>query len=289
MIGKKLANWLVLSTIYSVYVTLSFAAFGETGEQRHRHTPIFHRTQDTQPHHNLDAVLLAQAGGITQPTTQNYLPTINLDSSRAELIFHCGFETEYSQLSDLNLRGWKLKAANLPEALTIQSEVVRSANCAIRNYLRRTDWDGTNPVQGTMRKPRAQLTLPAKLYPFELNEEYWIGLSTLVPSTWINEKHAQNIVILWQFHGDKPGGGSSAGRSPPLALEVRQDTIRILNRTGEIRTRMKSTQLWLTALDGMKGKWVDWEIRVKFSFAQGVVQIWKEGERIVDLVDAPTV
>ena len=205
----------------------------------------------------------------------------------AELLLLSDFETGAIQPEREFHDAWGQQNGGLEGATVVQSEVVRSGKYAMRHYLERADWDGTNPIQGTIR-PRAQLIKGPSFLPIKLDTEYWTGVSVFIPEDWQNDENFDNQVVLWQFHGSGVSGG---GYSPPLVLQNRGHLLRILNRCGDIdgiESPLDTHIIWEAEIDEHKGKWMDFVIHMNMSRETGYIEIWMNEDKIVDVHDRPT-
>jgi hypothetical protein len=106
----------------------------------------------------------------------------------------------------------------------------------------------------------------------KIGEEVWYTFSMMLPSGWATGKEKQT---LFQGH-------QKSGCQPPLALGVEGDRWRLKSRSsGTDCTSNKTNTYTLGRIE--TGKWVDWTIRVKWSYkSDGILQVWKNGTRVVD-------
>lgn len=207
--------------------------------------------------------------------------TITPTAAGAELLFVSDFETGSIQGRFENRDGWGVFSQGLQNAIVVQKAVTRRGNYASKHYLEKADWDGTNNPQGE-GKPRAQLVKSVKSLPIKFDTDYWLGVSTFIPSDWIDDKNPDNGVVLWEFHAS----GGVSPYVPPLSLAIEGDTMRIVSHFGDVQSSIGTRSLW--ACGYPKGTWIDWIVNVRFSLEKGFVRVWKNGEQIVEYSGKPT-
>jgi hypothetical protein len=120
-------------------------------------------------------------------------------------------------------------------------------------------------------------------------KNYWYAFSTYLPKPWEPSKHT---VILAQWHNvpDKILGES--GAIPPLAMRTIDDQLVILSVFSDERVvkswyddkvNYNTTELYSEKIE--TDVWTDWLFHVLWSNGpDGVVQVWKNGKKIVDYV-----
>jgi hypothetical protein len=106
----------------------------------------------------------------------------------------------------------------------------------------------------------------------KIGEEVWYTVSMMLPSGWATSKETQTLL---QSH-------QKSGCQPVLALRVEGDKWVLKSRSsGTDCTNNKTRSYSLGRIE--TGKWVDWTMRVKWSYkSDGVLQVWKNGTRVVN-------
>lgn len=204
----------------------------------------------------------------------------NSMSAHAELLFVGDFEHGPIALTRENPASPWYSSGNVPTVVKA-SEPVRHGTYAVKSVLDRE----TNP--GSYRAeivPKEMGTSGA--FRFDIGQEYWIGLSTYMPSDWgVDTKSGE---IIWQFHGVPDFDLGEDYRNPVLAWFINGETSRITNiwdakentfESGErVYGGMKSYPLAYK-----KGAWMDWVIHVKWSYeSDGILEVWVDGVQVVN-------
>ena len=184
------------------------------------------------------------------------------------VIFKTDFEAEEENPS-AEITGWSQQGANAP-SITVSSEQARHGNKSVKCSFNYSEWNANNL--------RAEIW---SNYPgvgeLTLNKDWWVEMSEFIPTTWQNDL-ASNAEIIWQFHGATNG---PAGGSPPLSAYVMGDTVYISLQTSSTPSASGVQQL-LGSFPIVKGAWMDWVIQVNFSYTDGLIRIWKNGNIIVN-------
>jgi Polysaccharide lyase len=114
-----------------------------------------------------------------------------------------------------------------------------------------------------------------------IGQEYWYGISILVPSTW---KADNSYEVVTQWHGTKQGA----------AVALRMDSLGVsagLHGSNEIANK------WLLMVNGKAynlgdiapsvGKWDDWVFRIRWSTtSNGKVTVWRNKQWVKDVTGA---
>ena len=115
-------------------------------------------------------------------------------------------------------------------------------------------------------------------------EDRWYAFSVFLKDRW--EYSAQNEVIA-QWHSSKDVIlREPSGRGPPLALRIIKGVWRITYGWDANFLSKKGPKaiypLWVGPIE--PGKWTDWVFRVRWTRGDedGLAQIWKDGQLIVD-------
>ena len=215
-----------------------------------------------------------------KPTTPPIDPEKPQVGDDSQLLFLSNFETGFIQPRDANPDGWSEQNGGVPNATIVQSGITRTGRYAVKHTLDKKNWDGTSPIQGDI-KPRAQLMKAVEFLPYQLGADMWTGVSVFIPEDWENETNANNKVVLWQFHST---GADLKNTSPNLVLNVVNDQLQIWTRYGDLAAKpLVNIELFIEDLESNKGKWVDFVIYTRFANDEtGVIQLWKNGLRVVD-------
>jgi hypothetical protein len=169
-----------------------------------------------------------------------------------------------------------------PQAITISSDVARTGSHAVKFSFDFADWTDEAAQQPAGHRTeiaaRSGSTSPAG--NFQLDKTYWVGFSVYTPLSWPQDPKTG---IIWQFHGygsnddveDKPNG-PGIGISPPLSASVIPNT----NTVGIFIRKEGGIQAKIAEVPLIKGAWSVWAIQVRFAYADGLINIWRNGERV---------
>jgi hypothetical protein len=107
----------------------------------------------------------------------------------------------------------------------------------------------------------------------QIGREYWYSFRMMLPSDWATQNGESQT--LFQAH-------QKSGCTPPLALRVEGDQWRLKSRSTADKACNTNDSRTYSLGRIETGRWVDWAIRVKWSYeADGVLQVWKNGTRVV--------
>ena len=168
-----------------------------------------------------------------------------------------------------DLKGWRV-SGNTP---TVTTSPTRVGKFAMKTSLDRQK--DKVPYRTEVSGPRA-----------DVGKEYWYGFSIYLP----NDYPADRVwEIVAQWHGSPDFNLGETWRNPVMALSTTGGRWSILNRWDAKRNTFEGGK---RAYDGSKqydfgpyrkGVWTDWVVHVQWSYrADGVLQIWQNGKKVVD-------
>lgn len=113
--------------------------------------------------------------------------------------------------------------------------------------------------------------------------EYWYGFSLYIPLDWQNEtKQVWNIFAQW--HAQPERGELST--SPPLALELDNNTLRIYSRNTSVFNITNTSQITTTTYvlsNLLKGQWDNYVFNVKWSSgSDGFLNVWRNNVLVLN-------
>lgn len=139
---------------------------------------------------------------------------------------------------------------------------------------------------------RTELVLKAGPLPnsllgnnFTIGEEYWIGFSIFLPAD--GYVYHDDDEIVFQFHGVADTDLGEPNLNPMFAVVVDRGRWQVLNRWDSKmltpdRNSYEGSKRW-TFDEYVTDKWTDWVLHIKWSYeADGILQIWKDGELMLD-------
>lgn len=221
------------------------------------------------------AILVVLFSSVLTPRHSQRLPIVaGSSASLATALFIENFEQEDVSSS------W-VREMCCDHSLTLQQTRVRDGETAARFELRREDPD----IHASRRTELAAPTVPAQ-------SERWYGFSLFLPDEWQDDG---SFEILAQWHSVPDFDLEEEWRSPPLNLTTREGRWRINNRW-DPKPRTEGNDpapeggretLWEAPYE--TGVWTDWVVHARWShLVDGTLQIWKDGELVVDKVGPNT-
>jgi hypothetical protein len=212
------------------------------------------------------------------------------------LTFVMGLDTERASAGDRYLFVGDFEAGDLtgfywshnePQTVRNPSHPVRDGTYSMRSYLHHYESQyGYKTMvhvgSGDQDPPNTHST-----FRFDIGSEYWIGMSTYLPSDWVDDVDNCGDLI-WQFQASPDKGESY--RSPILAIYLDEDQYKIWNRwdtreatPGGDMDFEGSVLLWSGPTGPTKGQWVDWVINIRWSWHRdGYIKVWKDGQPIAE-------
>ncbi|MDG0816278.1 polysaccharide lyase [Bdellovibrio svalbardensis] len=181
-------------------------------------------------------------------------------------------EVFFSDFEKGDFSGWDIKRIPQDHSAIIQSDVVRSGKKAVRFELRK-DENVSGGFRSELRDP----------YFAPLFKETWYSLSFYVPEEFPVTESNSCVFAQWHDQQD-PGDGD---RNPPIAIRLRgTGELAITGRYNAEKIQKGVPGPELTFYQDRafkKGEWNDFVVRVFWSYeATGLVQIWRNGQQIVD-------
>jgi hypothetical protein len=183
-------------------------------------------------------------------------------ANRQALLFTSDFESR-------DFKGWRV-SGNTP---TIAPDPTRPGRHVMKTSLdrRRDQYPDRTEVSG----PSA-----------EIGKEYWYGFRILLPKDYLPD-HIWEIVAQWQGVPDTDLG--EKWRNPVLALSTTDGCWGCVSRWDAKRNTFQSGKREYGGTHEYdagpyeRGVWTDWVVHVKWSYgADGLLQVWRNGRRIVD-------
>lgn len=119
---------------------------------------------------------------------------------------------------------------------------------------------------------RTEASVSNRIINFDVGKEYWIGISIKLGEDFRDASgfNDQGMLLQWhyrdRFHPEVRG-------AQPLLLRYKD---------GKIHVHNEVLKKYMASVPPAYGEWVDWVIHVKFADKGGIIQIWRNGKRIVD-------
>ena len=205
-------------------------------------------------------------------------PDLAYSQARDDLLFVSNFDSNNFQPVDETVDGWSVVAVSDDHAVMTAANA-REPSKGVRLYLEK-DLDYSSVNGNGSDKPRVNLSKYS--LKFDYDTDYWLGWSTYIPDTWIDD-YSTNWTTIMQLK--QPIGGS-----PILSLNIKGDTWEFVNRRDDANitfdentTDVSVVYSGSTAND--KGRWVDFVVNFRLcesANCDGKLTIWKGDEVIVD-------
>ncbi len=120
---------------------------------------------------------------------------------------------------------------------------------------------------------RTEVSVSDKIVNFDVGKEYWIGISIRLGEDFrdTSDFNDQGMLLQWHYrdwlHTEVPD-------AQPLLLRYQNDKVHVQSEV--------LSETYMAASPPAYGEWVDWVIHVKFDDKDGIIQVWRNGEQIVD-------
>jgi len=181
------------------------------------------------------------------------------------IVFQSGFESGFDE--------WQQQLCCSHSARIVESPV-REGRRALQIQLHRNDPD----IAGGKR---AEI----KLDRVEFGVLYVYRFSTFFPRSYTPDPSYE---IFAQWHGRPDFDRGETWRSPPLSLVTRDGRFFLHRRWDGARVTSNNQPANEGGTETIElgtypsDRWVDWEIRVRWSYQdEGVVEVWKDGRQVV--------
>jgi hypothetical protein len=146
-------------------------------------------------------------------------------------------------------------------------EVIEEPDALNGNYMMKSQ---LTPSSKDPKRTEVSLNTTSLMY--EVDREYWTGISIKIDNDFNDFSRFDDQGMLMQWHY-KNWLHPEAPDKQPLLLRFTGDEVRVHN---EVLGKYMAT------VPPAYGEWVDWVFHVKFSDVDGIIQVWRNGELIVD-------
>ena len=119
----------------------------------------------------------------------------------------------------------------------------------------------------------------------EPNGDNFYRFRIFIPDDWKTDPNSFEIITQWHGYPDFDKG--ETWRSPPVSMAIKGNEIKIQTQWDSKEVTINNipedkSVLWKGKLDDLKGKWVDWNFHIKWSYLQdGIIEVWKDKEKII--------
>ncbi len=146
-------------------------------------------------------------------------------------------------------------------------EVVQIADARAGKYVMKSVLTRTSKV-----RKRTEASVSNQTVNFDVGKEYWIGISIKLGEDFRDASDFNDQGMLLQWHYQDRLHPEIRG-AQPLLLRYKNDRIHVHNEV---------LKKYMASVSPAYGEWVDWVIHVKFADQGGIIQVWRNGKRIVD-------
>jgi len=126
--------------------------------------------------------------------------------------------------------------------------------------------------QGSDVSYRTEVSVKKNIVNFDVGEEYWTGISVKLGDDFRDRPDFNDQGMVFQFHY-RGWLHPEVRDAQPLLLRFKEDEVHVHNEV---------LQEYMASVPPAYGEWVDWVMHVKFDDVDGVIQIWRNGELLVD-------
>jgi hypothetical protein len=159
----------------------------------------------------------------------------------------------------------------VPGAVTMQSEIVRAGNGAVKIVLHPHDQFEAG-INGDADSERAELKEAQRFWSRE-NATYEQSFSMFIPTGF---PIVTSRLVIAQWRQACPNGGKCENDLPLLCIRYASGILRI-NQVAPIRKHLFETK------EELRGKWLDFKFQTRFSSgAGGKIRAWLNGRQVVD-------
>ena len=146
-------------------------------------------------------------------------------------------------------------------------EVVKVSDAYAGKYVMKSELTRSSKVS-----KRTEVSVSDKIVNFDVGKEYWVGISIKLGEEFRDSSDFNDQGMLLQWHY-RDWLHPEVRDAQPLLLRFRNDKVHVHNEV---------LQKYMASVSPAYGEWVDWVIHVKFADTDGIIQVWRNGKRIVD-------
>jgi hypothetical protein len=119
---------------------------------------------------------------------------------------------------------------------------------------------------------RTEASVSGKIVNFDVGKEYWVGISIKLGEDFrdTSDFNDQGMLLQWHY---RDWLHPEVRDAQPLLLRYSNNKVHVHNEV---------LKKYMAAASPAYGKWVDWVVHVKFADKDGIIQVWRDGKRIVD-------
>lgn len=148
-------------------------------------------------------------------------------------------------------------------------EVIKVSDARAGDYVMKSE---LNAASEDPERTEAVVFIDEERLMFEIGKEYWVGISIKLDENFRDSSVSKDQGMLLQWHyQDKLH--PEVRDAQPLLLRFKNDEVRVHNEVLEE---------YMARTPPEYGKWIDWVFHVRFSDTDGIIEVWREGTKIVD-------
>lgn len=151
-------------------------------------------------------------------------------------------------------------SGNSPEVVVLQD--ARRGNHALKSIL----------TNNSVVQKRTELSVSPKILNFDVDKEYWVGISIKLGEDFKQSSsfNDQGMILQWHYQN---GLHPEVKDAQPLLLRYQDGRVYVHNEV---------LQEYMASCEPDYNKWVDWVFHIKFSDKNGIIEIWRNGEEVVN-------
>ena len=148
-------------------------------------------------------------------------------------------------------------------------EVVKVSDARAGEYVMKSK---LNPSSKDPERTEAVVFVDGERLMFEVGQEYWVGISIKLDENFRDSSDFkdQGMLLQWHYqdklHPEVPD-------AQPLLLRFKNNEVRVHNEV---------LDQYMARTPPEYGEWIDWVIHVRFADTNGIIQVWRQGTKIVD-------
>ena len=148
-------------------------------------------------------------------------------------------------------------------------EVIKVSDARAGDYVMKSE---LNASSKDPERTEAVVFIDDERLMFDIGEEYWVGISIKLDENFRDSTDFKDQGMLLQWHY-QDRLHPEVRDAQPLLLRFKNDEVRVHNEVLE---------QYMARTPPEYGKWIDWVIHIKFADTNGIIQVWRQGTKIVD-------
>ncbi len=155
-------------------------------------------------------------------------------------------------------------------------EIVKVSDAREGNYVMRSELNQSSEIPH-----RTEAAIPPdKNFYFEVGKEYWVGISIKLGEEFKDsvDWNDQGMTLQWHYKSERHP--EVIGKQPLVIRYTDDGKVGVQCEVFVIQEPRK--EVYMAYAEPDYGQWVDWVIHLKFDNTNGIFDVWRNGEQIVD-------